>query len=289
MRKSNILVAILLVVCCSACSTLNITEIKNLEKKDFDSLRLKPEIEPNNLRIDIIRQTHYNRVNDSTTVTENTTYHPLGFDLGNGLFFDLAGNLSLRIDYLLNYSWVHDFEIERIDNPEKNKLITKYSFHNDSLTISYPPRKRIHFLYNSTKLGDGLSVLNKNRLEYAIIKKDSSVVYRGKNRIWNTIFQADHDVYYLDRKRESSKFQMIGDEIHLSNLYIVVESKDGKTIEVKSHGRKHDTTIFTIIRGDKELFIYDYMYNGQKLEFKDKSLLVYHNNWLVTKYLLIEK
>ena len=125
MRRSNILVVILLVVFCSACSTLNITEIKNLEKKDFDSMKLKPEIEPNDLRIDIIRQTHDNRVNDSTTETAYTPYHPLGFDLGNGLFYDLCGNLSLRIDYLLNYSWEHDFVIERIDNPVKNKLITQ--------------------------------------------------------------------------------------------------------------------------------------------------------------------
>jgi len=289
MRNSNILIAILLVVFCSACSTLNINEIKNLEKRGFDSLKLKHEIEPNDLRIDIIRQTHDNRVNDSTTVTEYTPYHPLGFDLGNGLFYDLYGNLSLRIEFLLNYSRAHDFVIERIDNPEKNKWITKYSFHNDSLMIAYPPKGRIHFKYHSTQLGDSLAVMNKKRLEYAIVKRDSSVVYRGKNRIWNTIFQCDHDIYYLDRKRENNKYQMIGDEIHLGKIYVIVESKDGKTIEVKSHGRKHDTPLLTIIKGDKELFIYNCKYIGQKLEFKDNNFLVYQNNRLVTKYLLIEK
>ena len=289
MRNSNILIAILLVVFCSACSTLNINEIKNLEKRGFDSLKLKHEIEPNDLRIDIIRQTHDNRVNDSTTVTEYTSYHPLGFDLGNGLFYDISGNLSIRIDYLLNYSCEHDFVIERIDNPERKKSITKYTFHNDSLMISFPPKEKMHFLYHSTKLGDSLSVMNKKRLEYAIVKRDSSVVYRGERRVWNTIFQCDHDICYLDKKREVNKFQKIGKEIHLEGFYFIVESEDGKTLEFKSHGRKHDTTIFTFIKGDKEWFIYDSKYFGRKFEFKDNDFLVYLNNRLVTKYRLIEK
>jgi hypothetical protein len=289
MRNSIILVAILLVVFCSACSTLNITEIKNLEKKEFDSLKLNPEVEPNDLRIDIIRHTDNNRVNDSTTQTESTPYHPLGFDFGNGLFYDLSGNLSLRVDYLLNYSCEHDFVIERIDNPERKKSITKYTFHNDSLMISFPPKEKTHFIYHSTKLGDSLSVMNRKRLEYAIVKIDSSVVYRGERRVWNTIFQCDHDICYLDKKREGNKFQKIGKEIHLEDFYFIVESEDGKTLEVKSHGRKHDWTLFTIIKGDKEWFIYDSKYLGMKFEYKGNDFLVYQNNRLVTKYVLVEK
>jgi hypothetical protein len=163
MKKTNILCVIFILIC-SACSTLIITEIQSLNKHDFDSLILKPGIEPNELRIDVIRQTYEQNVTDSTKETKDSPYNPLGFDLGNGLFYDLNGNLSFKINYLLNYSSDSDFEVEIINRPSKNKGIIKYSFCNDSLRISYPPKDKIYNKFNRTRQGDSISFNYKNKL-----------------------------------------------------------------------------------------------------------------------------
>ena len=127
----------------SSCATLNISQIMNLEKTQFDSLCLIPDSEVNYLRIDLIRQT-YEDVNDSTT--KDTPYHPIGFNLGNGLFYDLNENLCLRLDYILEFSSDTNFEIQKINGPEKNRGITNYKFISDSLSVQYLPRKKKHYL-----------------------------------------------------------------------------------------------------------------------------------------------
>ncbi len=167
--KQTTFLYILILVLSSSCANLNISEIKNLEKAKFDSLRLRPDREINNLRIDLIRQTYEESINDSIKETKDTPYHPIGFDLENGLFYDLNKNLCLRIDFLLDFSSNKDFELQKINNPEKHREIIIYRFNNDTLTTTYPPRKKAHYDYHQIKHLDSVSYMFKNRMKFKFI------------------------------------------------------------------------------------------------------------------------
>lgn len=93
--KYKSLSLLLLIIC--GCTTLNKTIIENTDRSIFQPLVLIPDYDICNIRIDLIRQTNKEQVNDSATEAEKIPYHPVGFYLGNGLFLDLNDNLSLLV------------------------------------------------------------------------------------------------------------------------------------------------------------------------------------------------
>ena len=272
----------------SSFATLNISEIKNLVKSEFDSLRLKPDYETNNLRIDLIRQTYTESVNDSTTETKNTPYHPLGFDIGNGLFYDLNENLCFRIDYLLGISSNSNFEIKKINKPEKNKGIVLYTYNNDSLTLSYPPRKKVFYRYHRIGNPDSISYMYKNRMKYAIIKSDTSMIYTGRKKTWNVINKLDTNQYVLDNKRKRENYRISDNDIFLENDYIVSLTNDNSTVEICKQGKRKNRILYYIVRSKDKIFIYNKKYFGRKIEYDKNSIIVYRDKTLLTKYELKE-
>ena len=71
-----------------------------MKKTSFHNMELSPGQEHNELRIDVIRQVTETYVDGTTTYYEDVPYHSVGLDLSNGLFYDMNGNLSFRLDYL---------------------------------------------------------------------------------------------------------------------------------------------------------------------------------------------
>jgi hypothetical protein len=268
----------------SSCATLNINEIKNLEKVEFDSLRLRPGRETNNLRIDIIRQIYSESVNDSTTETNDVPYFPLGFDLGNGLFYDLSGNFSFRLDYLLGFSSDNNFEIQEIYRPEKNKGFIIYTFNNDTLTVSHPPGKKQHYIYHRSGNPDSTSYMYKNRLKYALIETDTSFIYSGKKRRFYVIHKLNETQYYLNKRKRKENYQIIGNNLFLESAFLVSMTNNNETIVIKRQGKRQNKTLFTIERSKDKIFIYNMKYFGRKIEFGKNSFMLYQNKTPLTKF-----
>jgi len=275
----------------SSCATLNISEIRNLERIEFDALKLSPGSETNNLRIDLIRQKYQDpaTIVDSTITYRDTPYHPLGFDLGNGLFYDLNENFCLRVDYILGFQPDHNFEVYKINKPEKNKGIINYKFYNDSLTLVYPPGNKTKYYYHKAGDKDSVSYLYKNRLRYSIIQNDSSIVYRGKNRKWNTIRKMDENNFYEDLKRKNNKYQLEANNVLLKNTYVISLTNNNKTIEIKEQRKGDDRVVYTIEKSKDEIFIYTKKYSGVKIKYTEKNITIYQNNTLLAKYELKNK
>ena len=156
MKANNYIFIILILLALGCSTTSNISEIKELSKTRFDSLSIQPDVELYDLRIDIIRQTTQNRVNDSTTLNEVVPYNFLGFNLGNGLFYDLNDNLSLRIDYLLNVDTKNDFEIEKIYSKSKWNRI--YKNQQGKFSIGHPDKKKMYDILQINNFKDSLSI-----------------------------------------------------------------------------------------------------------------------------------
>ncbi|MBN2610192.1 MAG: hypothetical protein JXB00_01405 [Bacteroidales bacterium] len=251
----------------------------------FDSLSLIPDWEANDLRIDLIRQTYEEDLTDSTKETKETPYHPIGFDLGNGLFYDLNENLCLRLDYILDISKANDFEIHKISRPEKNKGYTIYRFINDSLLVQYPPRKKIHYRYHRINHLDSIAFMYKKRLKYAITETDSSLIYSGKKRKWDVIKKIADNNYYLNKKKWKEDYKIENNDIFLENDYIVCLTNNDSRIEIKRHRKKRkDKILYTIEKGSDKLFIYDKNYSGLLIEKEGNNILIYRNKALLRKY-----
>lgn len=267
----------------SSCTTLNVSDLQNLERASFEPLQLRPEVEPNNLRIDVIRQTEEFMENDTTVETLNTPYHPLGFYLGNGLFYDLNENLSLRVDDLLNAP-SDGFDIVQINRPEKNKRVVEYSFAADTLWVKYRPNRRPVYQYHQVSSPGRVSFVRNRRMLYAIDETGSSLAYyRGKRRWRDSIAQTGENSFYLKTRWGKRYFEQSGDKLALGREFQVVLANDGKAIYIK-RGKKGRRLLYTIERGPGRIFIYDRRNRGKMIVFEEKSILVYSNADLLRRY-----
>lgn len=279
----------IIILLISSCATLNISEIKNLERIEFDSLKLSFGRETNNFRIDLIRQNHIEIVDDSTTNIRDTPYHPLGFDLGNGLFYDLNENLCLRVDYLLGFSSDYNFEMSKINRPGRNKGIIVYRFNNDSLTVTYPPRKKANYNYHLVRIKDSVSFMYNNRLKYTIVENDTSLIYCGKRRKLDIIYKLDANQYYQKIRRRKENFQIKGNGIIIKNDYLVRLTNNNTTLEIKRLGKREDRILYTIEKSKDKIFIFNKKYFGKKIDYDENSITIYQDRTQLTKYKLNNK
>jgi hypothetical protein len=280
---------LVLVLCCSlftACATLNKQEIKQLDKQDFEPIGLTPSYEPFNLRFDIIRQTKTKETSDSTETTTESSYHPIGFDLGNGLFFDINENIGIRLDHLLNFSPYSDFELTRYDRPKRNRDATQYATRNQSFYISHPPRRWESFQFKFDTHPDGVTVSGKRRFRYALIETEKAMKYAGKRRTLDAIYKMDNGRYYLNSKWIGRKFKQEGNKLIFAKKYIIEQSDDLKTIYIRNYGSWRHRPIYTITNSNNVIFIYDRNFSGYKLIKTSNALLVYKDRQLECKYVL---
>ncbi len=276
-----------------SCATLNINETNDLAKEPFDSLMLRPNRETNNLRIDVLRQTYSVTVNDSTTESRETPFNPIGFDLGNGLFYDLNKNISFRLDYLLGISSEEDFKIQEINRPAKNKKIVLYTFKNDTLSLSYPPKEKAYYHHHRTLSADSISYFNKNRMMYALVENDSSVNYYNRKRKWDVIYKLDKDHYFVGKRGKDEMHQISGNSIVLGNDYIVCMTNNNTTIEIKRQRKREREphVIYTIERYSNKIFIYfksKIKPYGKKIELDNNNVSLYIKRKVFKKYELID-
>ncbi len=266
-------------------TTLKITEIKELSKTNFDSLTIKPDIELYDFRIDIIRQKSEKQVDDCTTETKDVPYHFLGFNLGNGLFYDLNGNLSLRINYLLNIHTDNDFEIEKVY--PKNKWNRKYKSHKGKFTIKYSRIKKTYEKFQVDNLNDSLSISYKNKHRYSIVTNDSLTKYMNTKRVLDEIQKKDINFYYQKHRRRVDEYKLVDKSIILDNKYKITQNKSGDIIQIFRIGKKKDYPVYKIIRNDKNLFIYNDKFYGKKIIMDSAKFTVYYNDKIGYVYKII--
>ncbi len=269
----------------SACSTLNIREIRNLDRVAFAPLRLDPDVEPTDLRVEVLRQTR------RETTTNGTTYvdvpnDPLGSNLGNGLFYDMNENFSFRLDRLLGFAHDESFILKKATTSSfLNNGLEVYAYANDSLALVRPNRTRSRPQYHTEGPADSLTYLRKNNFKYAVVERDSALVYRNKRKVKEAIYTQDENRYYLQRRRKKIDFSQQGNEINLQENYLVALSNVDKTMtiyELRRRGRR--VPCLTIERSQNKVFVYDQKYRGRKLEFTENTLTIYENKKPVARY-----
>ena len=188
---------------CISCATLNVDEIRDLHRTEFNPVELKPGYEINNLRIDLIRRNYTENVNDSVTETKDSPYHPFGFDLGNGLFYDMNENLCLKLDYLLGYSADKDFEIHESYRANHKRGINVYRFCNDTFKVNYMYGKNLHYRYHLVPDGNGMTVMYKKRKNiqlHSLTPLPFTAENMSKPRIIQQVGKDQYDLNITEKK-----------------------------------------------------------------------------------------
>jgi hypothetical protein len=273
---------------CITCATLDVNEIRDLHRTEFSPVELRSGYEINNLRIDLIRKNITENVNDSVSETKDSPYHPLGFDLGNGLFYDVNENLCLKLDFLLGYSADKDFEIHESYRANHKRGVKVYRFCNDTFKVNYMYGKNLHYRYHIVPDGKGVTVMYNKKKKYSIAFTDTSAIYTENMIKPRIIQQAGKDQYDLNIRRRKDHFRKTGSDVFLNKDYIVSLSRDNLTLEIKNPNKKKNNTLYTIVKSDNRIFVYNKKYSGIKIETNDDTILIYRNSILRTKFELVK-
>ena len=287
--RYSIFICVVFLFLFSSCASLNIKEIENLKKVEFDPLILNPEDETNNLRVDVIRQTYTDIITDTLGEIKNTPYSPIGFNLGNGLFYDLNGNICLRVDYLLGISPYENFEIRKTNRPNKNKGISIYKFNNDSLIVSNIAQKKARLKYYQIRNQESIDYMYKNKLRFSIYKSDTSFVLSGRRRIRDEIYKIDNSSFYVNKKRKHNTYKLLGDEILLGKRYLITLIENKRTICIMRTGWKREKILYKVEKSDDALFVYNKNYSGLKVQREDSTIIIYKNKKALVQYDLQNK
>ncbi len=286
MKPCYTCLALILLIMSSSCATLNVADIRNLDRTEFEPLTLKPDAEIHEMRLDLIRQTYEHTVNDSTRETLDSPYHPLGFNLGNGMFYDLNENLCLRLDYLLGFSDQDCIDIKRIDRKNRKRPDCIYSFCDNTLTHTFPPGRIKQYQYHWVTDSGTTSVKRRNRILYEIQDDGSSVIYGKKRRKYDTIRQIDEHQYYLNHNKKRENYRLEGNRVYLEDDYIIELTDQNRKIEIKRRGLFRDRTWLTLEKGRDMLYIYGRNYSGRKIEFSENGIAVYRDRTFLTRWTL---
>jgi hypothetical protein len=255
-----------------------------MKHTEFEPLRLDPAIETNNLRIDLVRQTEEERVNDSTVTTEDTPYHPVGFDLGNGLFYDLNDNLSFRIDELLGVTQRDCWSVERLDGRRPRRADCVWSFCSDTLTLNYPPGRRKRYIHHLVKEGETTLVKSRNRLQYAVDSDSGRTVYRYRTRKIDVIEKAGENGYSVREGLRREYFRLQGNRLLLKRNYIIEMTDSNQKIRIIQYGLFGSRVLMTMEKSGGLVYLYDRYFRGWKLESGDNGITIYRDGRVQTRW-----
>ena len=270
----------------SSCASLNVKEIKNLERKTFEPLQVKPDVDFSMKRIDIVRRYENKKEFPTDTVKKNepVPYSFLGFDLGNDLFCDLNSNLSLRLDRLLGVPDDH-YRLEVINMPKKDKMIWEYSYMNDTACHKWTFNKKRHYDYHKVVRGDTLMILYKKRKRLTVVRTDTAWYIR-EPLFTKAVIRKKNDNYWYYRKDKpwyTSRLQ--NDTVILGKTYLITLADNNRMIKVFRYRKKKPWLFYNIIKGDNTMYIYNRYNRGKKIEMSGDTLLVWHNKRLWAKYI----
>ncbi len=286
MKTFSRLLTLGVLITCQACATLDKSEIRTLHRVAFGALRLAPLAEPTELRVDLVRQQTSRQVSENTVTYQDVPYHPLGFDLGNGLFYDLNGNLSIRVNFLLGVEGEPVFKIKKEDMSRGKRGIEYYTFRQDSLLKSYEHKDRIVPLLVRDGGPDSLSFGGKFVRDYAIVQRDSSVVYRGKHRARDILRQQPDGSYALDKWLSSREFQKNEKVVELGRHFRVELTNHDRTMQVWGSALFGKKLLFTIERGTDKILVYDQKGAGKMIKLGREEFALYRNRTLLDRYAL---
>lgn len=279
MHKIYILPVLALVIF-SSCATLNQAEIKSSNHNPIEKQSLDPILDFYGERLDLIRNKTEIRGGANNEGTEDMPYHDAGFYLGNGLFYDLNGNLSLL-------PWNPFFELEndfKLVKEVKSGLLNEsliYTKNDSSLTIE--TKNGIGFTKNyEFNVSDSIIIFNKGKLmkmEFHI-KKNGDYLY--KRALANEDIEKTKSGFLIKNFLNKELYKIEGNKITLANRAIIIYRD--RMIEIFEQGWSKPKLKYQMVVDENHLIVYDNKFRGYKFARENNTLKVFKNSKLITVY-----
>lgn len=247
--------------------------------QSFNELDLQIAHELEELRIDVRRETRSSTDVDGNSTTEKEDYHPLGFDLGNGLFYDLNGNLSLRVKHLFALDGQDSYSIKRIRRVEQNKGVEISNINTREICREWRgflgnDRSQCLDVYDQKGM---IQVSRNGRFCYQIISEEDVVKF-SKNRKGRRArrLQIEGDRIFIEQNRRKDEYKQEGKEIHLARDLMVRKSSKGDKIEIYRIRRyREPRLLYALERKGNELLIKQRRRLINRLELDPDKITVY--------------
>ncbi len=266
--------------------------LQELPRQEPSPLELSASFELFNWRYDIIRQQECVEDSDGDTSSEDVDYHPIGFDLGNGLFFDLNDNLSLRIDWLLGIDYTQNGDYAKLTyHSSHHRLVRELDLTPDHFqTKIIRPNGRSNSFQTAYTINENEVTcgIRNNRQRPVLEFIEKGVKFRRWLGNYHAIEEVEpgrfHRLRY-PKRRVCDTFVLSKDEISLSNNYLIRREVQGDRIQIfrrRISGRLH--LLYTIQMTPDEIVVYDANRIGFSVNFKDQGFIYRHSNGTLERY-----
>lgn len=288
MIKSIILHGVILILTLSACASLDVAELKKPTDQIFYPLELKPSKETNNLRIDVWRKKIDQGSTDAAgayvTNEQNMPYHPVGFDLGNCLFYDLYGNLSIRIDHLLRVPDLQRFKIQEVHHGIEPR-VKIYAFINDTLKVKPFLGEKTKYQYHFTQNGERATYVKGDAICYTIDQTDSTLFYQKNKRKKAELKLGQGQNYSINTQDKPESFACNDRSIVLSTKYRL--DYHGSIITFSRTFPKRSIVLVTMQKTEDGFFVYDAHFKGYQIKILPEAIHKIQGKGIKDEYALI--
>jgi len=274
--------------------TIDQKMLKVSQKLSFDKLKLDLGYEFLDLRITLYRQfyTRYKSKYSMGEIEYELVYvyydnSPFGFDIGNNLFVDMNGNLSLKILSLLEVDINDDFEIE-IQQPAYKTIYTKT---NDTICMSslkFIKRKNKwvddYFLKYFIEIDNGkVRFVISDDYEY-LIEPDNEGFYLKDGRLEKKLFKTDTGFYEVYGKRlKKINYELDASSVFIQEDFMIINNDDKILVEIFNKNAND----LTIQQSSNQIFCYDLNYGGFQIKTTNNEIQVFENSQLLKTIKLI--
>jgi hypothetical protein len=271
---------IISIVFLNSCATLNQNEIKTAPHKLIEEQQLLPMLDYFGERLDILRNKTEVRGGANSEGTEDMPYHDAGFYLGNGLFYDLNGNLCMLPLYPF-FDLKNDFVIHK--KYKSSVINSSYSIIKTDSLVSIKADNKIGFTKNyEVKVNDSLIIFVKGKLmKMELLKKPSGSFYY-KRALANEDIHKTKNGFSIKKLLSKDYYTVKGNEISLADQ-VKVKYRENM-IEVYQNGWSKPLLKYQILVNENSMIIYDTKYRGFKLEKQGEVLKVYKNQKIKVVY-----
>ncbi|MEM6723535.1 MAG: hypothetical protein AAF598_05815 [Bacteroidota bacterium] len=241
-------------------------DLSQIERIPFDDLKLKPAHNLLDYRYDVIRQ------GVSLDCWHEEESHPLGFQLGNGLFFDLEDNLTLDLFYMLELSKETGFTVL-----ESNTLFPREQERKISVEANQSCAQMVNqentFCLQYEKTENGLDVKQNQRFLYTVLETNEGIqLLNRQGRMTDRIKALGKHTFTHHLNRDVEQFTKQGNNLRLKTIRVTLTpAKDEIQIYRKRAGQyklRH-----RIIRSKSHLYILDQFGHGSEIKIQENQLI----------------
>ena len=256
---------------CSACASLNKAVVSDPNRRlGLQNLRLSADYDVYQLRVDLIRQTTSRYRGNNHYQQLPTPYHPLGVELGNGLFYDANGNLTLNLDQLPELQHLNNFTIRKKERGSWNRVET-YTKQDQSFL------KEGSGLFSSklkASLSDSAIVIDEGFLSPKNTIEVNAEGLQYGNGLFATSLKERSGSVVLKKFLNNEEYRQQGNTIYLDRDYLVAHK--GEVIEI-TNARGLFRSIWHFIKIDNSYYFFDKHHRGVKITIRGQEVLVEEN------------